>query len=361
MALQSLLVQNLRNIQHLELSLAEDVNLFYGANGAGKTSILEAIDFLSRGRTFRHHRLSPLLRKNSEVITVSSKVQQGEQTLRMGIEKSLQHTTLHQNQEKVHSISEHAAYLPVVSMHPDSHQLIQGGSKYRRNYLDWTAFHVKPDFLQDWRDFNKCLRQRNQILRTGNPATKELLAWTEEICMLGNKVDQARSASFAEIKPIFLDYIDKILPEAIIDINYYAGWPTELSFAQALRQTSRQELQKKNTQCGPHRAELKICLNQQKAVAAASRGQQKLIAACLLLAQVNFAQRCKNQRCVVLLDDVRAELDQTHTSALLAELQALKCQAFITAIEENQVDLNGWKQTKKFHVKHGTCVAHSSD
>ena len=357
MALQSLLVQNLRNIKYLELSLAEDVNFFYGANGAGKTSILEAIDFLSRGRSFRHHRLNPLLRKDCDAITVSSDVRRGEQNLRLGIEKSAQHTTLHQDQQKVLSISKHAAYLPVVSMHPDSHQLIQGGSKNRRNYLDWTAFHVKPKFLQDWRDFNKCLRQRNQILRSGRTATKELHAWTEELCLYGNKVNDARSAIFNEIRPIFLDYVYKILPEAVIEIAYYAGWPNELTLSEAIKLSKQQESLRGATQRGPHRADIKIRLNQQDAVAAASRGQQKLIAACLLLAQIYLTQTNIQQRCIVLLDDIRAELDQFHTKALLAELQALKCQAFITAIEEKQVDLAGWKDTKKFHVKHGTCEA----
>ena len=357
MALQSLLVQNLRNIQSLELSLADDVNLFFGANGAGKTSILEAIDFLSRGRSFRHHRLNPLLRKDAETITVSSTVQHGEQKLRMGIEKSSQHTTLHQNQQKVASISAHAMYLPVVSMHPDSHQLIQGGAKYRRNFIDWTAFHVKHDFLQDWRDFNKCLRQRNQMLRSGKTASKELLAWTEELCLQANKVNEARSAIFNELKPIFLDFIDKILPEAEIELDYYAGWPKELTLASAIEQTQQQEQVKRTTQRGPHRADIKIQLNQQTAAAAASRGQQKLIAACLLLAQIKFAQANSKQRCIVLLDDIRAELDQPHTNALLAELQALKCQAFITAIEEKQINLAGWKEAKTFHVKQGTCEA----
>ncbi len=331
------------------------MNLFFGANGAGKTSILEAIDFLSRGRTFRHHRLNPLLRKDSEALTVSSTVRHGDQKLQMGIEKSAQHTTLHQNQQKISSISEHATYLPVVSMHPDSHQLIQGGSKHRRNYLDWSAFHVKPDFLHHWRGYNKCLRQRNQILRTGHPANKELSAWTDELCLLGNKVNNARSKIFDEIYPIFIEYIGKIIPETDIDISFYAGWPKEQELAEAIVETSQQEQLRNSTQRGPHRADIKISLNRQDAVSTASRGQQKLVAACLLLAQINFAQTNNKEHCIVLLDDIRAELDQPHTNALLAELQALKCQAFITAIEESQVDLSGWKEKRKFHVKQGTC------
>ena len=148
MALQSLLVQNLRIIEQLDASFAADANLFVGENGAGKTSILEAIDILSRGRSFRERRIGPLLRKDAKELTISGNVKRTEQILHLGIQKTSRQTTLHCNQEKVASISNHASYLPVLSMHPDTHQLIQGSGKYRRNYIDWSAFHVKPLFLQ---------------------------------------------------------------------------------------------------------------------------------------------------------------------------------------------------------------------
>ncbi|MBT8113266.1 MAG: AAA family ATPase, partial [Gammaproteobacteria bacterium] len=160
MALQSLLVQNLRIIEQLDVSFAADANLFIGENGAGKTSILEAIDILSRGRSFRERRTTSLLRKDTEELIVSGKVNSTEQTTHLGVQKSSRQTTLHCNQEKVTSISMHASYLPVLSMHPDTHQLIQGSGLQRRNYIDWSAFHVKPLFLQNWREYSKCLRQR---------------------------------------------------------------------------------------------------------------------------------------------------------------------------------------------------------
>ena len=140
----------------MELSLAKDATVFFGENGAGKTSILEGIDFLSRGRTFRSRTLNPLLRNNTEQITINGKIVDRELITTLGIQKSLKEIKLHCNEEKVNNISTHASYLPVVSMHPDSHQLVQGGAKYRRNYIDWSAFHVKREYLQTWRNFNKC-------------------------------------------------------------------------------------------------------------------------------------------------------------------------------------------------------------
>ena len=354
MALQSLLVQNLRIIENLEASFAADANLFIGENGAGKTSILEAIDILSRGRSFRERRTSPLLRKYTDQLTISGKITNIEQTTHLGIQKSSRQTTLHCNQEKVASISNHASYLPVLSMHPDTHQLIQGGGKHRRNYIDWSAFHVKPLFLQKWREYSKCLRQRNVALRN-QASAEEISIWTKQLSTIGEEVNEARSEIFQEIIPIFAEFISILLPEREVSLQYLRGWREDASLESALQEVHSQERHSKTTRRGPHRADIKIFLNQQEASAAASRGQQKLISASLLLAQIDHIQRYSEQKCVVLLDDIRAELDQQHAHALVSALQTLGCQVFITAIEADQIDLSGWEETRVFHVKQGAC------
>jgi len=356
LALQTLLVQNFRIIEQLDISLAQNANLFIGENGAGKTSILEAVDVLSRGRSFREHRTATLIRRPAEDLVVSGHVTSESASTHLGIQKTAKQTTLHCNQEKVASITEHANCLPVLSMHPDSHQLIQGGGKYRRNYLDWSAFHVKQGFLKAWRAYSKCLKQRNQALRD-HCDEQQLGVWTHQISLLGEQVNIARSQIFQEVIGVFLDYIDKLLPECKISMTYKQGWPEELNLAQALHDAHERERSRKTTSYRPHRGDLKLYLNDQEASASASRGQQKLIAAALLLAQIEHVQQHSNQKCVVLLDDVRAELDQQHSTALLEALQTLGCQVLITALEREQVDLTGWQNTKVFHVKQGVCEA----
>ena len=354
MALKTLLVQNLRIIQQLDISLAANANLFIGENGAGKTSILEAIDILSRGRSFRERRILPLIKKHTDELVVSSKLSTAEGETHLGIQKSTKQTLLHVNQEKVASISIHASHLPVVSMHPDSHQVIQGGAKHRRNYLDWSAFHVKPTFLSHWRNYNKCLRQRNQLLR--NQCTdEEISVWTMELSEHAKHVDHARSMIFKEINPIFEEYGRRLLPETEIRATYQRGWYEGQELQHILQEELPKERQAKTTRFGAHRANLKITLNDLEAASIASRGQQKLIAACLILAQIEHLQNTTSQKCMVLLDDIRAELDQEHAHALLSAMQDLGCQVFITALDLNQVDLTGWEDNKVFHVEQGVC------
>ena len=352
--MQSLLVQNLRIIEHLDIPLAGNANLFVGDNGMGKTSILEAIDMLSRGRSFRERRTSPLLRKNSSTMTISGALAFKKELIHLGIQKSSNQTVLHCNQEKVASITNHASYLPVVSMHPDSHQLIQGSGKYRRNYLDWSAFHVKPNFLKYWREYNKCLRQRNRALQDKS-SLRELAMWTKELSEKATLVDAERLAIFEEINPIFMNYNNILLPECEVSATYHRGWPEGIDLETALLKTSTQEAKRKTTQLGPHRAELRLSLNQQAAAATASRGQQKQLVACLLLSQIEHFQQSNGHKCTVLLDDICAELDQDHSAALLHAIQKLGSQVFITAIEPKQVNLQGWNDTNVFHVKQGRC------
>ncbi len=358
MVLRTLLVQNLRIIEQLNISFAQDANLFIGENGAGKTSILEAIDVLSRGRSFRERRTSPLIQQEANMLVVSGKIANDETETHLGVQKSRKNMLLHCNQEKVASIANHASRLPVLSIHPDSHQLVQGGGKFRRNYMDWSAFHVKHEFLTIWRDYNKCLRQRNAALRN-HCGGAELKTWTTKISQLGERVNSARSQIFKELNTIFDKYNSILLPECKINMEYFSGWQMDRTLEETLSSMSEQELLTKTTRAGPHRADIKISLNQQEASASASRGQQKLIAASLLLAQIDHIQQFSKHKCVVLLDDIRAELDQNHAEALLTALQTLGCQVFITSIERDQINLEGWKDTKVFHVKQGGCEATS--
>ncbi len=360
MVLQSLLVQNLRIIEQLNISLAQDVNLFVGENGAGKTSILEAIDVLSRGRSFRDRRTSPLIQQHTHQLTVSGNILEEEERTHLGVQKSSTQTVLHCNQEKVASISTHAGYLPVITMHPDSHQLIQGGSKNRRNYIDWSAFHVKHDFLATWREYNKCLRQRNSALRN-RYSTEALNVWTKPLCELGEKLNLARSEIFKEISILFDKYSCILLPECNLGIKFHPGWQIDNTLEESIYNTREQELNSKTTRCGPHRADIEIILNDQKASSLASRGQQKLLAATLLLAQIDHFQQTIGRKCVVLLDDIRAELDLHHAQAFLSALQNLGCQVFITAIERDQISLEGWQDTRVFHVKQGICKPLDAD
>lgn len=352
----SLEARNFRILEHLEVTPGEEVTVFCGANGAGKTSILEAIDFLSRGRSFRSRQLEALLRRGSREVTVTGSVRHAGMRKHLGIRKSAGERQLHCDRRPVHSISNHAGILPVVPVHPDSHRLVQAGARYRRNYLDWSSFHVKPAFLSDWRQFSRCLRQRNQLLRKGERG-RALQAWTRQIAQAGERIDRTRFEVFDEIRHIFESFVGKLLPEAGISMSYYRGWPGECrSLQEALERAADQERQLRATRWGPHRADFRLALDGRPAARVASRGQQKLLAASLLLAQIRHLRDHAQRPCIVLLDDLCAELDRPHAQTLMQAVQSLGCQTFISTVEPERLDLQGWRQAEMFHVKQGTCT-----
>ena len=352
----SLEARNFRIIEHLTFTPGEEVTVFYGANGAGKTSILEAIDFLSRGRSFRSRQLEALMRRGSREVTVSGQVSHAGKRMHLGIRKTAGTRQLHCNRQPVQTLSTHAGILPVVPVHPDSHRLVQAGARHRRNYLDWSSFHVKPGFLSDWRQYSRCLRQRNQGLRKGE-GRRPLQGWTQQTAAAGERISETRYEVFMEISRLFESFACKLLPEHETSMSYYRGWPGEYGTLQeALERATGQEQQMQATRWGPHRADVRLVLDGRPASRVASRGQQKLLAASLLLAQVCHLHEHAGRACIVLLDDLCAELDRRHAQTLMQAVQSLGCQTFISTVEPERLDLQGWTQHRMFHVKHGTCT-----
>src|SRR5688572_1933202 len=166
MRIKSLGVRNLRLFSAADLGSFSQLNLIYGPNASGKTSLLEAIYLLASARSFRTSNMLELLRHGSDILRVTAKVvgTQGRE-IALGLERSRDSLLLRAGGKRVHRASELAQWLPAQIIHPESHQLISGGPKGRRRFLDWGVFHVEPGFQTLWRRYDKALKQRNASLR----------------------------------------------------------------------------------------------------------------------------------------------------------------------------------------------------
>src|SRR6476619_3442142 len=178
MSLAELRIENLRCVESAALEFSPELNLIAGENGAGKTSILEAIFLLGRGRSFRTRSSEKLIRHHQPALTVFGRTDDAPPR-QAGIEISADGGTRARiNGENARSLLELSGVLPVQAIDPEIHKLIDQGPERRRRWLDWLVFHVEPTFVGNWARYNRALKQRNAALRTSAPVID---AWDAEL------------------------------------------------------------------------------------------------------------------------------------------------------------------------------------
>lgn len=357
MPLTRLTVSNLRNLKQLELRPHPRLNLIYGENGSGKTSLLEGVNFLGLGRSFRSHRPKPIINYDADRMTLFGEISNG-RLARVGVEKSRQgETAIKIDGAAVSSAAELAEHLPVLSLSAGSFELITGPPKPRRQLLDWLAFHVEPKFYGIWRSLQECLKQRNSLLRRGRITRSELEPWDRQLVSLAVEVDAIRRASFEPFVGA-VDALGELLPGVgKITLDYRRGWKSGEDYRTLLANSLEQDILRGHTQTGPHRADIRIGLNGEAAGDVLSRGQQKVVVAALVVAQGRVFNRLTHKRVLYLVDDLPSELDQVHSRKLGEWLADLDAQVFITGVEKGALTAmwpdDRLEDAAVFHVEQG--------
>lgn len=332
MLFSELFINRLRILESVDVRPAAGINQFVGPNGSGKTSVLEGIHLLSAGRSFRTRKTPSLLPKAAEELILRASFTDPVSGLdhKAGMQKTRAgETNLKLDYQRLNSIVGISRLLPVKVVSPDSHALVQEGPDQRRQFLDWGLFHVKPEFLQIWKDYRRALQQRNQVLKhqAGNA---ELQAWDEKVAASGELLNAMR----LEYTETVVEQVNAIAPRLglvpKVDLRYRRGWSADDSLSVALFAEQQQTLKPAFTTVGPHRADLTLWANGKGAKETLSRGEQKLLVYALHMSQLQIAISVTGRRPIVLLDDLVAELDVERQQLLQEALLELECQVFIT-------------------------------
>lgn len=358
MPVSRLVVHNLRNLKQVELRPHPKLNIIFGENGSGKTSLLEAINMLGLGRSFRSHRPKPIINYGAEKLTLFGELNGKGRVARLGLEKTRQgESAIRIDGRAVSSAAELAEHLPILALNATSFELINGPPKPRRQLLDWVAFHVEPRFLPAWRALQHCLKQRNSLLRRDRMAPSELRPWDQQLATLAAQVDAIRRDSFQPFLRA-LEGLDELLPKVgTLSLDYRRGWRRGEDYEALLASNLEQDLQRGYTQSGPHRADIRITVNGENAGDVLSRGQQKMVVAALVIAQGRVFNQLTGKPVVYLVDDLPAELDSSHSRRLGRWLSPLEAQIFVTGVEREAL-VAMWtgdelKNSSVFHVEHG--------
>lgn len=347
MSLAELRVRNVRCIESADLALHSGCTLIWGANGAGKTSLLEALFLLGRGRSFRTRYSEHLIRRGAECLTVFGRTSQ-DVPHSLGLEFDRQRgATARVDGSTVGSLAELTLTFPVQIIDPDIHKLVEEGGRRRRRWLDWLVFHVEPRFGEWWMRYSRALRQRNAALKR---RSTEARPWEAELSQLGERISQARRCTLDALEPHWREVISAVdCPRG--ELHYARGWNAQFSLREALEASRARDEIRMVTYPGPHRADVLIQVAGRPAREVLSRGQQKLMAAALTLAQLRLLAKHSGVLPTLLLDDPAAELDRDHLIGFVEEISRLGCPLVVTSL---QPTIAGFRTPDLvFHVEQG--------
>ena len=349
-------IRHLRRFDDVTLSPASGLNLLVGDNGAGKTSVIEALHLMAYGRSFRGRVREGLVQAGADALEVFVEWDErdGGRRRRAGLRHSGSDWTGRLDGQPVAQIGELCAALAVVTFEPGSHELVQGSSEVRRRFLDWGLFHVEPGFMRPWRRYARALKQRNSLLKQ-RVRDAQLDAWDAELAETGEELTEQRRRYLESLAPGFATVADELAPSlGVASMTYLPGWKRdELPLADALLLARERDLLAGHTSVGPHRADWRPAFASIPGRDALSRGQAKLAALAALLAQADFHAEVTGDPPVFALDDLASELDRTHQRRVLQRLVDRGNQVFVSGTELPAAIAELGLAPRVFHVEQG--------
>ncbi len=340
---------NFRCLGSVDVELSPDFNLVTGPNASGKTSFLEALAYLGRGKSFRGATTQNLVKHGESEFVLFGEVFDGGRDVPVGVRNGKEGLEIRVDGETAQGSAALAEALPLQIIDPDVHNLIAGGPDLRRKFLDWVAFHVEHEHLSVWRRFRRALKQRNAALKA-KQGRKAIAGWNAEFVELGVALDASRRAVLDATIDALTEHGDALLGTALA-FEYQQGWAKDKDLAAALEEGMERDIQLGATQLGPHRADIRIAYDERQARKLVSRGQQKLLASAMILAAAETVQACIERPLLLLLDDPAAELDRDAVDRLMAAVSTLGCQVVATSLDPTA--LRYPSEPRMFHVEHG--------
>ncbi len=324
MLLRRLQLRNHRNYALLDISMEPGVNVFIGANGQGKTNLLEAVAILALSASPRTRRdvelVGPVAPASRIEADVESAGRRMELTIAISVEGERARRTI-----EVDGARRRAVDLPghfrVALFWPDDLGLIKAGPEQRRRFLNQLLVQVEPGYARALSGLRRILEQRNSLLKriaAGEEAVDSLDVWNVELARVGSEVATARAAAVRELAPSATRCHAEIGAGERLEIEYL-GPPDDL--AAAVHNSVADDLRRGSTSVGPHRDDVRVLLDGHDARGYASQGQQRTAVVSLKLAEAELVARRTGERPVLLLDDVLSELDLERRAALLRQVR----------------------------------------
>lgn len=337
MILKTLRVQNFRIHSDFILEIGEKSTLISGANGSGKTSLLEAIYFALQGTSFRSSDKEILRNDGSSWFRIDLK--DSKDSLRTiifnnAVQKSKKQFLVDGNKKSRLSAN---LRIPVVLFEPDDLQLLSGSPTRRRNFLDYFLSQIFPSFQLALTRYNKALKQRNNLLKRDNVSKDELFPWNLMLAEYGAEIISKRQ-DFLELLNLKIEevYFEISGVKDEIKIDYLGEKVSKNEILAILSENIEHDKILGYTNFGPHKHDIQFIFNKKPAQNVASRGENRSLVLALKFIETDILADLTSKRPIVLLDDVFSELDDDRQKLLTKHFS--KYQTIITSTNEIKVE-----------------------
>jgi DNA replication and repair protein RecF len=333
---ERLRVRDLRNIREASVELGPGLNVFVGKNGQGKTSLLEAVGLVARGRSFRTEDTTSMIRRGAPSLLAAARAAHEEREAALEVELEPGRRAFRVNGHEVRPTEYHGR-LDVVVYSSERLRVVYGSMRDRRQFLDRQAGALWPSYRAELRQFERVLTQRNAALET---RARDLEAWSERFVACGARLRKRRAdyalrlsqALALGFRPAQERYAVELQPTPASEPE------AQQALAEELRQLEPRERAAGRSLAGPHRDRVEFLIDGQDAGEAASSGQARSLLLALALASLSLLREETGRAAVALLDDLDSELDEERAGALCAEV-ARRGQAWVTTAH------TGWAES----------------
>ena len=342
MFLRQIYLKHFRLFDELNLNLSKKTVLS-GANGSGKTTVLEAVNILLEGSSHRTKDNSECITEGKGGFKLGLKGELGSKTIILKATKTLNSRIAFERKKGVLDIEKKD--LPVaINILASQLRMIEGEPELRRDFFNKTMFHVEHGSKKAYQEYHKALVQRNRALK-GRLPEKELSIWTERLKQTGAILNENHNSFFYKLsKSLTYSFKEKNLEKKLpflkdIEINFYPGWSREKELESLLHENLNKDRAIGFTSSGPHRFDLNIRIRKKMAKSILSRGQQKLLILLIFLNTESLIIKENKGGTIFLIDDIASEMDKFNLEKVLEEIALMKSQTILTTIIENRSDI----------------------
>lgn len=372
MLLDNLTLSNFRNIESVDISFSPGINFLVGENGAGKTSVLEALNLYWNGKSFRSNTLNKLIKEDTNEAVLSGHISQlqGERSVKkvfgLSVGSSAKGKVVKFDGERVFKSSFLARLLPVFYYSPANVSLVSGSPSERRKLLNWFMFHVEPAFNDHFQKLKTAVNNRNKLLKISHGVSlennpefdfweKRLSYYSEELIKLVNAHIEGLSKHFRDfLQSNEFDHRYKTRCFKSLDIAINKGWNDEQNSLQSqLLERRTSDAKSGVSKIGFHRSDICLINDGSSKVNNLSRGEEKSLGLLLILSMLAL-MKSYNKPVLLLLDDLRSELDFNNAKFIISTIAGLGFQTIVTSIDKSFIVSSNEKYNYKlFHVKQG--------